>query len=94
MPLYEETESSKVFYRQLAELCLLVQTVPKEYRSALAEFAEQIRQQHRKSQDECANIQNLADDIRLFDESISFNLWASQYDAKASPIPSRNNPNS
>jgi hypothetical protein len=93
MPLYEETESSKAFYRQLAELCLLVQTVPREHRSALAEFAEQIRQQHRKAQNECANIQHLADDIRLFDESISFNLWASQYNDQTRPMQNRKNPN-
>ncbi len=82
MSLYEETEFSKNFHRELAELCQEVDSVPKEHRATLHKFVHLVERQHCQMQDNIARVHTIVADLSLLVEATKFNLWAMQHEFK------------
>jgi len=82
MSRYPETEFSRNFHRQLAELHQRVSATPREHRATLHRFVRLVDRQHCQMQDNCASVRAIVDDLSLLVESTKFNLWAMQHEFK------------
>ncbi len=82
MSRYPETEFSRNFHRQLAELHQRVGATPREHRATLHRFVRLVDRQHCQMQDNCASVRAIVDDLSLLVESTKFNLWAMQHEFK------------
>jgi hypothetical protein len=82
MTLQDRHDFNAQFHRRLAQLRSQIDSVSAEERSVLCQMANQVEQQHRQTQDDCAIACNLTEDMSLSVASTMFNIWACQREAE------------